>query len=117
MIGNGDVKTAEDARRMLRETGCNAVMTGRGAFATPWIFKNFLSGKEHEPTVTEIKQLILSQYNFAMAYHGEQGGITMMRKHLCAYTKGMRNGAEFRNTVIRLERFDAIIKKIEVHFS
>lgn len=117
VIGNGDVKTAADARRMLQETGCDAVMTGRGAFETPWIFKDFLSELPMEPSVKDIKNIILKQYQHAMAYHGERGGMTMMRKHLCAYTKGMRNGAEFRNQVIRLEQFDEIKKQIEEYFS
>lgn len=117
VIGNGDVKTAADAHRMLCETGCDAVMTGRSAFETPWIFKSFLSEKDHEPTLADIRQIILNQYNLAMKYHGERGGITTMRKHLCAYTKGMQNGADFRNTVIRLEQFDEITRQIDAHFS
>lgn len=108
VIGNGDVKVAEDAHRMMRETGCDAVMTGRGAFETPWIFADFLNHGSTEPDATQLKNIILTQYKLAMEYHGEKGGVVMMRKHLCAYTKGLRGGAEFRSAVIRLENFDEI---------
>lgn len=116
VIGNGDVKTADDARRMLLETGCDAVMTGRGAFETPWIFREFVSGESATLKASELKDLILKQYELARLFHGERGGILMMRKHLCAYTKGIRNGAEFRSQVIRLDDFGEIERQVSLFF-
>lgn len=116
VIGNGDIETAEDARRMLAETGCDAVMTGRGAFQTPWLFSNFVKNETWHPNTGELKSLMLRQYDGFLAHFGTVGGIKMMRKHLSAFTKGMRGGAEFRNTVVRMDDWSAIREKIDGFF-
>jgi nifR3 family TIM-barrel protein len=116
VIGNGDIETAEDAHRMLQETGCDAVMTGRGAFQTPWLFSNFVKNENRHPNTSELKSLMLRQYDYFLAHFGMSGGIKMMRKHLCAFTKGMRGGAEFRNTVVRMDDWNAIREKIDAFF-
>jgi tRNA-dihydrouridine synthase B len=117
VIGNGDVVTAADAWRMMEETGCDAVMTGRGAFEMPWIFDHFLSGRSNEPTAKERLAMILRQYGYAMDYHGREGGIKMMRKHVMSYTKGMRGGAEFRNGIVRLGDYDELIRLVTDFFA
>lgn len=117
LIGNGDVKTALDAKRMLRETGCDAVMTGRGAFETPWIFQNFLTDTELDLSFEEKKKIILKHYELATTYHGESTGIKMMRKHLCAYTKGIPGGAEFRNQIVRISNWVQIQKSLDEFFT
>lgn len=116
VIGNGDVKVAADARRMMEETGCDGVMTGRGAFEMPWIFKNFVENSEIAPDGKERQAMILRQYHYAIDYHGMETGIKMMRKHLCAYTKGMRGGKEFRNEMVRIKDFSVIEEKISEFF-
>lgn len=117
IIGNGDVKIAEDAHRMILETGCDAVMTGRGAFETPWIFENFIKSVENVPDKNQRRQMILKQYEYAIEYHGAESGIKMMRKHLCSYTKGLRGGAEFRNDIVRLTDLDLILARVIEFFS
>lgn len=117
VIGNGDIETAEDAHRMLTETGCDAVMTGRGAFQTPWLFANFVKSETWHPHTQELKSLMLKQYDYFLEHFGMMGGIKMMRKHLCAFTKGMRGGAEFRNTVVRMDDWNEIQKKIDGFFN
>lgn len=140
VMGNGDIKTAEDAKRMLQETNCDAVMTGRGAFENPWIFRNFIEISEKlkfvlgscpgetplrsvlkksfsEISKVERKKIIFKQYEHAMAYHGVESGIKMMRKHLCAYTKGIPGGAEFRNQIVRISDWMQIQKSLEEFFS
>lgn len=117
IIGNGDVKTAADAHRMINETGCDAVMTGRGAFELPWIFNDFISNTETVLTAQKLKEMILTQYNYFMAYFGAGGGIKMMRKFLCAYTKGRPGGSVFRNEVVRMDDFSQIKNRIEIFFA
>lgn len=117
VIGNGDVKCASDAWRMLKETDCDAVMTGRGAFEQPWIFRNFITQEKWEPNPLERKEMILKQYEYAMDYHGKESGMKMMRKHICSFTKGMRNGGEFRNKVVRSNDLDEIFESINQFFS
>jgi tRNA-dihydrouridine synthase B len=108
VIGNGDVKTAADAQRMIDTTGCDAVMTGRGAFTTPWIFKNFTEQSQQEPSQEELKAMILRQYQYFVDYCGENRGIKMMRKFLCVYSKGKRGGGEFRNRLLRETEWEKI---------
>ncbi len=117
IIGNGDVETAHDAHRMIKETGCDAVMSGRGAFELPWIFNDFVSNTETKMTTQKLKEMILKQYAYFMNYFGANGGIKMMRKFLCAYTKGVHGGAAFRNEVVRMDDFAKIRDRIENFFS
>lgn len=117
VIGNGDVFFAEDARRMMTETGCDAVMTGRGAFQTPWIFQSYVNGEQTIPAREDLLRLILQQYESFMSHFGAAGGIKMMRKHLCVYTHGLRGGAEFRNQLVRMDEWAGIDEAVRDFFS
>jgi len=116
VIGNGDVETFEDAKRMMAETGCDAVMSGRAASESPWIFKSYVEDKQHTPNTEEIGQLIFRQYGYFFESFGESSGIKQMRKHVCLYSKGMGNGADFRNRIVRMEKWDDIQKLIREFF-
>src|SRR5262249_53976961 len=100
-------------------TGCDAVMTGRGAFETPWMFRSFSPSTNLPDEITQPERLdmILRQYDYAMEYHGRDGGIKMMRKHLMSYTKGMRGGSEFRNSIVRLTDYAEIAVIVRDFFS
>ncbi len=117
VIGNGDVEQASDAWRMIEETGCDAVMTGRGAFAEPWIFENFIAQSDDRPSISQIKRTILKQYDMFMEHFGPDGGIRLMRKFVCAYTKGLRNGSSFRNEIVRMNDWAEIQARIENFYS
>lgn len=116
IIGNGDILNAADARRMLEETGCDAVMTGRGAFATPWIFKNFIDKKEETPPQEEVKKLITHQYDRFIAHYGPDTGITLMRKFVCALSKGMPHGAKLRSDIMSLSSWFAIKEILDAFY-
>lgn len=117
IIGNGDVKCGRDAIRMMQETGCDAVMTGRGAFEAPWIFKDFLENSDEQlPSPEQRYELITKQYQYAIEFHGEATGIKMMRKHICAYTKGLRNGNKFRQSIIKALDFALIEDELKKYF-
>lgn len=116
VIGNGDITSAADAHRMLKETGCDAVMTGRGAFSQPWIFRNFVNKRDEKPCKDELKHMVLRQYEYFMEHFGKASGIKMMRKFLCAYTKGKRDGAAFRNEMVRMDNWPAIKDRLENFF-
>lgn len=117
VIGNGDVTHYQDACRMLEETGCDAVMTGRGATEAPWIFKAFVERREYRASTAEIKELILRQYGYFFELFGIESGIKQMRKHLCFYSKGIKGGAEFRNSIVRLDDWMSIRGAVESFFS
>ncbi|MCP5464324.1 MAG: tRNA dihydrouridine synthase DusB [Deltaproteobacteria bacterium] len=116
IIGNGDVIEAEDAHRMMKLTGCDAVMTGRGAFAKPWIFKDFVNQTPWNPSKSERADMVMRQYELFVNHFGLEKGIKMMRKFICAYTKGERGGAEFRNKVVRLNDLDIIQEEMRNFF-
>ena len=100
VIGNGDIDTVEDAQRMLRQTGCHAVMVGRGAMGNPWLFRDWQRALQGlEPlTVTheERVETALSHARQLIAHKGDYIGIREMRKHMAWYLKGMRGAAQVR---------------------
>ncbi len=104
VIGNGDIFTAEDAAAMLRQTGCDAVMIGRGARGNPWIFsaavKLIHEGIRTEPPdIEEILSTIERHTELCIEQKGEGVAVKEMRKHIGWYLKGFRNVTELRRQV------------------
>ena len=108
VFGNGDVFSAADALRMLEETGCDAVMIGRGAQGNPWIFAEIdaaLRGEAYQrPDLPERVELALRHFDMELALHGERRGLPEMRKHIAWYVSGARGAARFRDYVNTLTR-------------
>jgi tRNA-dihydrouridine synthase B len=97
VIGNGDVKTPEDAARMVRETGCDGVMVGRGAFGNPWLFQRAqraLDGLDPgpEPTVRERIETAIGHLHDLAANRGDYAA-TLMRKHVAWYVRGLHDNS------------------------
>lgn len=104
VIGNGDIRTADDAKRMLEETGCDGVMIGRGAEGNPWIFREIRAFLEtgripEKPSPEEKKALMLRHLSMQIAENGEHMGILRMRSHFAWYLHGVPNAAAIRNRV------------------
>jgi len=121
VIGNGDVRSGADARRMLDETGCDGVMIGRAIQGNPWIFREaaaFLrtGAPSPPPSIEERRTVMLRHLNDVISLLSENVGVREMRKHLCWYTKGLTGGAEFRERVNHLEALDAVISEITTFF-
>jgi tRNA-dihydrouridine synthase B len=121
VIGNGDVASAEDAARMLDETGCRAVMIGRAAQGNPWIFREILetwrTGRPPvPPTLAERRAVLLRHLELHVGHVGEAQALCEMRKHVCWYTKGLADGARFRVEVQRLATRDALVDALERYF-
>jgi tRNA-dihydrouridine synthase len=102
VLGNGDIKTAEDAVRMRRETGCAGIMIARGSFGQPWIFdqtRDLLSGKPKrpDPAVEERFRVALEHAQMAEQYEPDPRGAAIeFRKHLGWYVKGLPGSADLR---------------------
>ncbi|MFL5568774.1 MAG: tRNA dihydrouridine synthase DusB [Gemmatimonadaceae bacterium] len=102
VIGNGDIKTAEDAVRMQRQTGCAAIMIARGSFGQPWIFdqtRALLEGKPkpEAPSIERRFQIALEHAHMAEDYELDPRGAAIeFRKHLGWYVKGIPGSAELR---------------------
>ncbi len=114
VIGNGDIKTAEDAVRLQRQTGCAAVMIGRGSFGQPWIFdqtRALLEGKPKPaaPTIEQRFEIALGHARMAEEYEADPRGAAIeFRKHLGWYVKGVPGSAELRR------KLHAVVSLMEV---
>jgi tRNA-dihydrouridine synthase B len=116
LIGNGDVTSKSDAERMLRETGCDFVMIGRGALGNPWIFRELNSaGKYSPPSGEERASLILRHLADHIAFMGnETRALRAFRAHLVWYSRGLRGGKHFRERVVQLDQrpeVEALVKE------
>ena len=102
VIGNGDIFSAEDAKRMIDLTGCDAVMPARGLEGNPWLIKQILelfeSGKVLTlPTEADKKAMAVRHAAALCEIYGEKSGIRKSRCHLLWYTKGFKNAASLRS--------------------
>lgn len=120
VIGNGDVRSPESALSMLRETGCDGIMIGRGAQGNPWIFGQILhfletGEKKAGPQTEEVKEMILRHARLLVEYKGSYTGIREMRKHVAWYTAGFPHSAKLRarvNEVESLEQLEGLIRQL-----
>lgn len=100
VIGSGDVKTPEDAKRMLDETGCDAVMVARASLGNPFIFKqinDYLDkGEYEEPTDEERFSILLEHFRYLVDLKGEKVAVLEMRSLAAWYVKGMNGAAYFK---------------------
>lgn len=103
VIGNGDIITAEDAVRMQKDTGCDAVMIGRGAIGNPWIFSQAIAlskGKTvHTPTFNMRFDMMARYLRESVAYLGEESACYMLRSRLGWFVKGMPHSSKLRESI------------------
>ncbi|NWF92562.1 MAG: tRNA dihydrouridine synthase DusB [Syntrophaceae bacterium] len=120
VIGNGDVTTPFLAKRMMKETGCDGVMIGRGALGNPWIFRpegSALSGKGYTPSLRERKTLIGYHFSLLRDYYGDRGAMREFRRHLVWYTRGLPYSASFRSKLSGIEEREALFEAIRGYFN
>lgn len=115
IIGNGDVTSPEDAKRMFDETGVDGVMIGRGAIGNPWIFehtRHFMETGElpPEPTVEARIELCAEQLRRSVKHHGERYGVIIMKKHYGQYLKGVRNSRHLRSDIMKEKEMQPILE-------
>lgn len=113
VIGNGDIFSAADAKRMYEYTGCDFVMAGRGTLGAPWLFSQINAllecGEElPAPTVEERMNIMLRHAKRVCEIKGERNGMREMRKHALWYTKGLRNSAKLRDSFSTVSLFSEL---------
>ena len=113
VIGNGDIRTAEDVIAMEEQTGCDGFMIGRGAQGNPWIFQQILhyfeTGEHLEkPTQKEVTEMILRHAKMMLEFKGEYIGIREIRKHAAWYTAGYPNSARLRVAINTVESYSEL---------
>ncbi len=118
VIGNGDIKSPEDAKRIFEETHVDGIMIGRAALGNPWIFrqiKDYLEkGKYKEVDIKEKHDVIMEHFEYLMDDKGEYTATREIRKHIAWYSKGIDNASQIRqeiNTVESASEFKRIIDK------
>ena len=113
VIGNGDIWTAEDAVRMLSETGCDGVAIGRGCLGRPWIFRDLaevLAGRPvpSQPTFGEVADIMIEHASMLVQWFGERLAMRSFRKHSGWYTRGFRGGAALRNRLMQVDTIEGL---------
>lgn len=121
VIGNGDIKSVEDAKKMLEITNCDAVMIGRAALGNPWLIKqsvNYLENGivENEPDFHEKIKLCKEHAKSLMITNPEKAAMTQMRGHAPWYIKGLPGSAQVKNALSQINTYvelEAILDKYE----
>lgn len=121
VLGNGDIASAQDALRMIQETGCDGVMIGRAALGDPWLFERVNAGLEGRPippppSLRERMQAMRRQVYEMCEEKGEWAAMPQARSQTLHYMKGLRNAAALRRACCRLTHFDEIDALIEEVF-
>jgi tRNA-dihydrouridine synthase B len=120
VIGNGDINTPEDAMRMMRETGCDAVMIGRAASNNPWIFRQIMqyakTGSFEEPDDLD-RYRLLSAYFRNLVDSEWPDAIGKMKQFACYFTHGVPNGSVLRRQVHTARTSSEILDRVDSFFA
>ena len=112
VIGNGDIYSASDAINMIRQTGCDGIMIGRGALGNPWIFneiKSTLDGIQFiQPSLSERLDTCLEHVRLIRNDKGDHIGAAEIKKHAALYIKGVRNAAFVRDSIMKTHSIEEI---------
>lgn len=122
VIGNGDVATPEDAKRMLDTTGCDGVMIGRGALGNPWMLYrtvHYLTEGEllPEPDAPEKMRIAMLHLDRLIRLKGEAVAVRDMRKHFAWYLKGLRGSAEVKTQIMEAETREQVVAILDHYIS
>lgn len=117
VIGNGDIKTPEDVKRMLDYTSCDAVMIGRGLLGNPWLIKNsllYLDNKDMiEVSPKDKIDMILKHIKYLKEFKSDKLIALEIRNHIAYYLKGVSGSKEVKNKIFKINNLDEIIKLLK----
>ena len=118
IIGNGDIRTPQDAKNAFDRYGVDAIMIGRASFGHPWIFseiRHFLDTGEELPPMSVVDRVALAKDHLAKSIEikGERRGVFEMRRHLACYFKGLENFKETRLKLVTLTDIDELMKTLD----
>ena len=120
VIGNGDVKSKEDALKMFETTNVDGIMIGRAAIGNPWIFEeiiNYLEGKpQREVSNKERLEVIKEHIELEVKEKGEDTGIKEMRKHLAYYVKNTKHASKIRDKINKIAKKEELIDCLSEYF-
>jgi len=115
VIGNGDVFSPEDARRMLDMTGCDGVMIGRAALGNPWMLYRTIEyltkgDLPPEPTAREKIDIAMLHLDRLIALRGEAVAVKDMRKHMAWYLRGLKGSAKVKDEIMELTSRESLVR-------
>lgn len=116
VIANGDIDSAQKAKAVMKQTGCDFVMVGRASLGNPWLFAQINAYLEnpdaplYTPSVDEKLDTMVSQVSDMVRYKGEYIAIRQARKLVVGYFKGMKGAAALRNEAGRIETLEDLIR-------
>jgi len=121
VIANGDITTPEKSLEVLRLTGADAVMIGRGAQGKPWVFHEMSRIFQHENdqaplAKTHVRDIILDHLGDLYRFYGDTTGTRVARKHLTWYCSGLPDSSEFRARVVRVDSAALQVELTEAYF-
>jgi tRNA-dihydrouridine synthase B len=119
VIGNGDVRTPEDAVRMVAETNCDAVMIGRAAAGNPWIFRQieqYVATGTYEIPNDEDRHRLITDYFQRLARSEMKDAIGKMKQFACSFTHGVKNGSDLRQAVHTSKTTQEVLERVEIFF-
>ena len=121
VLGNGDIWEGADALRLMRQTGCDGVIVGRGCLGRPWLFRDLADvfrGDEPSdpPALGEVLDVMFRHARHLLDWFGHPSGISAFRRHVSWYTKGFRLSSEIRAGMMRtgtLEELEALFETLD----
>ena len=120
VIGNGDIRSKEDAFKMFSDTGVDGIMIGRASIGNPWIFEeviNYLTGKEQRMITNKEKlNTILEHINLAIEEKGENIAVKEMRKHLAYYIRNGKDASKLREKINKIDNKRELVDCLNEYF-
>ena len=120
VIGNGDIKSPEDAKRIFEQTNCDGIMVARATLGRPWILEQIRTylenGTIRSISNEEILSTIVNHIELEVKEKGEYTGVREMRKHICYYLKGLPGASSVRDKINHLESKDEVEKELINYF-
>ena len=117
VIGNGDIKSKEDAIKMFEYTGVDGIMIGRAALGNPWIFEEIILGKNKKVSNSQKLSVILKHIDLEVQDKGEITAIREMRKHIGWYIKNCKDASKARDIINKIDNRVELENCIKEYFN
>lgn len=122
VIGNGDIRSPEDAKNMIDYTKCDGVMIGRGLLGNPWLIKqtvDFIENGSYEKEISLIdkRNYLMKHLNYLIKYKGEHIAVLEMRTHAAWYIKGLPGASKVKNAIVTSGSIEEIKNLVDVYFN